>query len=228
MTCCFRDLYGRGMVNLLIPAALVPRLLIPQLALTTGSPDVIWHDRRWGWRWNHRKVIRLPYDRADAAKLRRFDWLTWFSLVLLIAVSIEGIWWLVNGMTVSWLRLVTPFVMLGVAELDRRWDVAPRPASTGNGDLYLAELPDAVAEQWISANPQMHIVSAAPVYRLFRPRVYVFGAVVCALTAVLAVRTMFDGKDHPLILMAAAPALIIAACVLAYRAIPTGYIREDR
>jgi hypothetical protein len=39
---------------------------------------------------------------------------------------------------------------------------------------------------------------------------------------------MSDSEDHPLILMAAASALVIAACVLAYRAVPTGYIREDR
>jgi hypothetical protein len=121
--------------------------------------------------------------------------------------------------------LALSLLFIVATAFEARWDVTPRPSRTGNGDLYLAGLPDEVAERWIAANPQVQVVAAAPVYRLFRPRVYIVGAVVCALTAILAIRTLFDGEDHSLVFLVGPPALIIATFVFAYRAVPTGYIR---
>ncbi len=214
------------MVNLLIPAAVVATLRIPEMALTTGGMDVVWHDRTWGrMRWSRRSVIRLPYDPAAAAKLRNYDRLNRFHLILPLYAILTGFWVLHGGPPHSWTGLAPSLLFIIATALEARWNVTPRPSRTGTGDLYLAGLPDEVAERWIAANPQVQAVAAAPVYRLFRPRAYILGAVVCALTAILAIRTLFDGEDHSLVFLVGPPALIIATFVFAYRAVPTGYIR---
>lgn len=114
------------MANLVIPAAGVATLRIPELALTTGSTDVVWHDRTWGrMRWSRRNVIRLPYDPAAAAKLRNYDRLNKFYLIFLpVYASLSGLWVLQDRAPLSWIGLAPTLLFIVATAFEARWDVA--------------------------------------------------------------------------------------------------------
>jgi hypothetical protein len=215
------------LVNLLIPADVVPRLRIPDLAVTTGEPGVFWCDRPWGrFRWSRRHVVRLPYDAVSAGKLRKRARLDRLHRVFLVAYLVPAVLVLfdVRPDLAGW-GFAASAVMVAVSLLDAHWDAAPKPSRTGRGDLYLPGLPPAVAQRWIEANPGVRQVDRMPTYRRYRPRVYVTAAVTCALAAGAIVVLLFDGADFPLLLLYVPPILAGSALVLAYRALPTGHLR---
>jgi hypothetical protein len=215
--------------NVLVPTAVIASLRIPALTVTTGTTDVIWCDRSWGrFRWSRRHRLRLPYDPTAAAKLRKRARLDALYAVLLLAALLQPILWFLDvRLTLPW-GLIGSGVMFIVSMLDARWDAAPKPVRCGNGDLYLPALPATVAQQWIDANPGVRAVDRMPTYRRHPPWAYAAAALGCTLAAIATAVIVFDGRDHPLELFLAAPALVVAALCLAYRALPTGHIRLGR
>lgn len=210
---------GSAVVNLLIPRAGVASLRVPPVALTTGGDEVVWRERTWGrLRWGGPK-IKLPYDPASAARLRRgavfarFHWLVLLGYpvvaVLTIADRPAGGW--------TWLPVATGVLLL-TSLVANRWDVAPRPERTGAGDLYLAGVPEQVAQRWLAANPAARLVDSAPIRRRFSRRAYV---VTAAGTGVAAIAAGF----LPSRFLVISGVLWVVALVALYRALPPGYIR---
>ena len=214
------------MVNVLVPAAVVPSLRIPNLALNTGTPNVVWCRRSWSYRWSRQHVLALPYDPVAAAKLRKRAKLDAVYAVLLLAYCLLAILAVVDASpSISGWVAIVGVAMAVVSAIDARWDPAPKPVRTGRGDLYIPDLPPPVAQQWIEANPGVRAVDRRPTYRRFAAGVYVAAAMVCMLPAITMVRILFDGADHSLALLFAPPALVVAALSLAYHALPTGHAR---
>src|SRR3982751_175818 len=124
-------------MNLLVPADLVSALHIPDLAVTNGEPGGIWCGRRYGGtRWSRRYVVRLPYDRVAAAKLRKSTVLDFVRLVFLPLYLWAVLWsWHSSSGRTPW-----PFFAAGglivLAVLEGRWRVGPELSRTGRGDLY--------------------------------------------------------------------------------------------
>ncbi|MGX6603180.1 hypothetical protein ACWKSP_13720 [Micromonosporaceae bacterium Da 78-11] len=215
------------MTNLLIPADAVPGLRIPELAVTTGGPDVVWCDRTWGrWRWSRQRV-RLPYDPASAARLRKGAWLLRLDVVVMPTYVVVGVLWLSDVLPAGWgLGAIAGRSALTV--LEGWWTAKPDPTRTGRGDLYLPDLPAAVAERWIEANPGVRAVDRIPVHRRFRPRVYVLSALGCVLAAAGLVAPLAAAPDLVIVWLFLMVVLAGCAVGLLYRALPTGYIRFDR
>jgi hypothetical protein len=213
------------LVNLLVPAAVVPCLRIPGLAVTTGTPDVVWCDRSWNrFGRSRRRIVHLPYDPAAAARLRKRARLDPVYRVVVATHLLLGILWFLH-VRPSAALLVLPGVMIVLSMLDLWWDAPPKPVRTGIGDLYIPDLPSAVARQWIERNPGVRAVDHMPTYRRYRPRVYVIAALACMLAAIATGAIVVDGADHPIELAFAPIAGVVAASILVYRALPTGYTR---
>jgi hypothetical protein len=217
------------LTNLLIPADVVSLLRIPDVAVSTGEPGGVWCDRTWGrWRLSRRHVVRLPYDVAAAAKLRKRAVSTRVYAIFLPAYLLFVAW---NLSRPEQERSSSPWPMImsvglfALSVLDSRWNVAPVPSRTGRGDLYLPGLPPAVAQLWLESNPGVQAVDREPTYRRWPPRVYAAGALLCAAIAVGLVVWLFSGVDVSLAILFVLPALVIAALTLAYRTLPTGHTR---
>ena len=217
------------LTNLLIPADMVSALRIPDAAVSTGEHGGVWCDRTWGrWRWSHRYVIRLPYDPAAAARLRKHAVLThayavfWPAYLLVVAWDVFRPDW--GRWSFPW-PLVMIAGLIALSFLSDRWNAAPIPSRTGRGDLYLPSLPPAVARLWLASNPGVRAVDRKPTYRRWPARVYVAGALLCAGIAFGLLAWLFSGADVPVELLFVAPALVAAALTQAYLALPTGNSR---
>jgi len=217
------------LTNLLIPAGLVSSLRIPDVAVSTGELGGVWRDRTWGrWRWSRRHIVRLPYDPVAAAKLRKYAVLSRVNKVFLpvYLVGLAWYWHRVDQARSPFPRaaiIIAASLLLSI--LGERWNAAPIPSRTGRGDLYLPGLPPAVAQLWLESNPGVQAVDRKPTYRRWSPWVYAAGSLLCAAIAAGLVGWMFSGADVPLPILFVLPAVIVAAVVLAYLALPTGHIR---
>lgn len=217
------------MTNLLIPAGLVSSLRIPEVAISTGEPGGVWCDRSWGrWRWSRRRyVVRLPYDPAAAAKLRKHAVLSRVNSVFLPVYLVGLAWW---WFPVDRARSLFPYASIMIAALvvlsilGDRWNAAPIPSRTARGDLYLPDLPPAVAQLWVEGNPGVQAVDRKPTYRRWAPWVYATASLLCAITAGLLI-WLSSVTDVPVTIAFVLPALLVAAVVLAYLALPTGHTR---
>jgi hypothetical protein len=214
------------LVNVLVPAALVPSLRIPDLAVTTGTPDVVWCERSCSpVRWSRRHIVHLPYDPAAAARLRKHARLGPVYTVVVATYLLLAILWFVYHVRPSIAPLGLSGAMFVLSILNMWWDAPPKPVRTGVGDLYLPNLPAAVAQQWIERNPGVRAVDRMPTYRRYRPRVYVVAAVVCMLAAIVTGGIVVDGADRPIELGFLPLAGLVAAATLTYLALPTGHTR---
>ncbi|WP_433361764.1 hypothetical protein ACQPZX_29100 [Actinoplanes sp. CA-142083] len=197
----------------------MPHLRIPPVALTTGDEQVVWCDRNWGPLRLGGPRIKLPYDPMSAAKLRRGARFAHVHRVVLLAYVILAVAviadWMPGGST--WLPIAT-VVLLLAGFLANRWDVAPRPARTGAGDLYLAGVPEPVALRWTETNSFVRRVERAPVRRHFSRRAHLVTAAACGISAIVCAVIA-----SPL----GAGILVVAALVALYRSFPAGYIRFE-
>jgi len=223
------------LTNLLIPAAVVPRLAIPDRAVTTGEPGPVWCDVSWGrTTLSRRHIVRLPYDGRAAARIRRrrrLDRLNIVTYILSLAFSLADILYLHrHGVrsTPHWWPTLFPVAALGLSIAAAIARVSQTPLRTARGDLYLPNLPDALAEQWIAANPGVTAVPDKPRYRRFHPAVYLVGALACLLGAGRILALLSSGADLATIFVLALPVLVIAAVVLAILAVPGGHTRLHR
>lgn len=220
------------MTNLLIPADLVSLLRIPDVAVSTGEPGGVWCDRTWGrWILSRRDVLRLPYDAAAAAKLRKHAVLTRVYVIFVVADVLVLAWRLSRPEEQRWASpwpMIMNAGLIVLSTLNLRWNVAPAPSRTRRGDLYLPGLPPAAAQLWLESNPGVQAVDREPTYRRWPPWVYAGGALLCAAIAVGLVKWLFSGFDVPLAPLFASPAFVVAALTLAYLALPTGHTRLNR
>ncbi|WP_030443650.1 hypothetical protein [Actinoplanes subtropicus] len=217
------------MTNLLIPADMVGVLRIPDVAVSTGEHGGVWCDRTWGrWRWSRRYVVRLPYDTAAAARLRKRAVLTRFNAVFGAGYILVVAWDLFRPDRSRW-SFPWPLAMLAglvvLSFLGDRWNAAPIPSRTGRGDLYLPGLPPAVAQLWLECNPRVRAVDRKPTYRRWPPWAYIAGAVLCVVIAFGLLEWLFSGADVPVEILFVLPALALTALSLAYLALPTGHRR---
>jgi hypothetical protein len=217
------------LTNLLIPADLVSLLRIPDAAVSTGEPGGVWCDRTWGrWILSRRHVLRLPYDAAAAAKLRKHAVLTRVYVISAVADLLVLAWRFSRPEQERWSTPWPIIVDAGpilLSILNLRWNVAPAPSRTGRGELYLPGLPPAVAQLWLESNPGVQAVDRAPTYRRWPPWVYAGGALLCTAIAVGLAKWLFSGSEVPLAPLFALPAFVVAALTLTYLALPTGHNR---
>jgi hypothetical protein len=207
-------------VNLLIPAGLVGRLDIPPLSLTTGGTDPVWLDAPANPNRLRRKpTIRLPYDVSTATAIRRgrIYRLPMTGLVgAIVALSLAE---LVTDHTMpNGVHLLSSAGLATATFAHVRWLNPVLPTALPGGDLYLKDVPAAVATEWMSRNPGVRTVDRRPVVRRFRPLVYSAGAAaVLVAAAQIIILLANDGVDDPLGAWLAAPALALAAATLAYK-----------
>lgn len=216
-----------SLTNLLIPGDMVHALRIPDVAVTTGQPGGVWCDRTWGlMRWSVRYVVRLPFDARAAARLRKRAVLNRVYAVFLPADVLAGsLFWyfLGHGPALGLLPVVMNVALFVLAVLDARWNASPKPSRTGRGDLYLPDLPPAVAQLWLESNPAVQTVDRKPTYRRWPPWVYAGGALVCTAITFGMVKWLFSGADIPMGILFLLPTLVVAALILTYMALPTGH-----
>jgi hypothetical protein len=211
------------LANLLVPAELVASLRIPDLTVSTGEPGGVWCPRPWGrLRWSRRYVIPLPYDPASAAKLRKQAVLDRVQQVFSPVYLAIMLWFSFRPTNRASLPLFAAGALIVFALLESRWKVGPRIARTGRGDLYVPDLPPAVARRWLDDNPGVRRVKRKPTYRRWPSWAYVTAALVCVAGAAEANRYTSTGAS---LLMVLALAGIVT---FAYLALPTGHTRLDR
>jgi hypothetical protein len=212
-----------AVLNLLIPKESIASLRVPPVALTTGGGEVVWRDRTWGrLRWGGPK-IKLPYDPASAARLRRGAALARFHGLILLAYAIVAVLTIADRLAPgsNWLPVATGVLLL-TSLLANRWDVTPGPERTGAGDLYLAGVPEEVARRWLAENPSARLVDSAPVHRRFSRRARLGAAAGCGVAAVAAGLLASRGWPGFQVISGV---LMVVALVALYRALPPGFIR---
>lgn len=208
------------MTNLLVPAALVPSLRIPDLTMSTGEPGGVWCERSWGTlRWSRRHVMRLPYDQASAAKLRKSAVLDRVQQVYLPVYLAAVLWFYFSPPSRTPLPIVTAVILVALTLLERRWKVGPALSRTGRGDLFLADLSPAVAQRWLYDNPGVRMVDRKPAYRRWPPWAYAIASLACVAGVGGANQVTSRGADLVMLLA------LVGIVTFAYLALPTGHTR---
>ena len=226
-------------VNVFVPLDSVRDLSVPPLAITDGSPDPSWVEVPCTSRWvyGRRRVIRLPFDAVTAGvagqrirfeRRRRVLWtpgavaLTVAALVLVLAV--KGDWADWAGLAIYGVSLV---VQLSVAHRDRKLTVAQWPQLIGRLGVFLPAVSATVAGEWAQRNAAVRIVPERPRWRRYPSLVYRWASGACVVAGIgvwwFALR---DGEFYtttPLVFVV----LLGAAVVLAFKALPPGFVRFD-
>lgn len=200
-------------VNLLVPAEAVPRLSIPDRALSTGAPDPVRVDFRG---------TSLPYDRGTALALRRRRRVAPF----LLAYTILGAAVAVFAPAPPGVHLFWSSGLVGLSFTQALWHTPTVPSALPGGDLFLRNVPADVAAEWIDRNPGVHLVERRPAVRRFPPRAYPIAAVLLLLAAVQAAIVLAVAvAGEPASLWLLAPALATAGLTAAYKSIPFDHVR---
>jgi len=226
-----------GTVNVLIPMTGLPELSVPPLAITDGSADPTWVDVpcTGTFGYGRKRTLRLPFDAATAdvvhRRLRldqrvRTVW-TPISVTLLIAALVT---FFIPGDDdlLDVLRIL--FFVAGsglsfwTAHLGKKVAVAQRPELVGRLAVFLPAVSALVAREWMTRNPTVLALPQRPRWRRYPSRVYQSAAAIAGIGIWwVALR---DGTASLTALLAFL-LLIGAAFILAFKALPVGFIRWD-
>jgi hypothetical protein len=231
---------GDGAVNILVPLDALPGLSVPPAAITDGSADPVWVELpvRRDYLYGRKRMFRLPLDAATAETARRwlrFDrrrrfvvtpvFITMMStaFVLLLFFDDTGF----DGARLA-LYAAAALLQLGTVYVERKLTVVQHPALISRSGLYLHGVPAEVAGEWVRRNPAVRVVPWRPRRgRRYPSLVYRWSAGLCAAAAAAVWWFALSDGESDLIALFAFVALVGAAVVSAFKALPVGFIRFD-
>ena len=227
-------------VNLFVPMTGLPELSVPPLAVTDGSPDPTWIDVpcTGTYLYGRRRTLRLPFDAATADVMQRRirhdrrERTVWapISMTLMLAalamLFVPG-----DDGLLDVLRIVLFVVGSGVSfwtgYRGKKVAVAQYPELVGRLGVYLPAVSAPVAQQWTTHNPTVRAVPQRPRWRRYPSRVYRWAAATCLIAGIgVWWAALRDGTSNLTNLLAFLM-LIGAAIILAFKALPVGFIRWD-
>ena len=209
--------------DLIVPSALVPQLMIPPLAVTTGAAHPEWVGvplGRWGFQRN--PSLRLPMDPASAKDVRRWmRYAPWTPLPIVAALAAWAVAGIVDLPGAPYQPLLTILAAGGVLSWMRGRGLPDQtPVRFHPGDLRIPRVPVTVAMEWVAGNPGVK-TSNAPAPRPRSRQFYTIWAVSLLATAlVLAVTLTADDRENPAQLWQLVVGLFIAALIMAYKTQP--------
>ncbi|GAA0807393.1 hypothetical protein [Spirilliplanes yamanashiensis] len=228
---------AEGAVDLLIPAGALPGLTVPALAVTDGTADPEWVDTPCAgpYIYSREATLRLPYDAATAAVVRRrlrHDRrvrLLWFPLSTAPPLAASVLMVTTDGHHLLRLLLVLAAagVSLWMSRRSERLTVTQQPERVGRLGVHLPAVAAPAAREWLARNPAVRVVTERPVWRRYSPPVYRWSAAACAATGLGVWWAGLRGDEFSLLTVAAFVALLAGAVVLAVKSLPPGTVRFD-
>jgi hypothetical protein len=228
-----------GVVNVFVPLGAVRGLSVPSLAITDGSADPTWVELpcRGGYVYGRKRMLRLPFDAATAEVARR--WLRFERrqrtvltpiVITLLSAALATLYF-VEDARADLVRLALYaagfLVQLWTAHVEKKMTVAQHPELIGRLGVYLPAISAAVAREWVQRNAAVQVVPERPRWRRYPSLVYRWASGLCAVAGVgvwwFALR---DGEFEVTTLLAFV-VLLGTAVVLAFKALPVGFIRFD-
>ncbi|MFC3742702.1 hypothetical protein [Paractinoplanes deccanensis] len=206
-------------MDIVVPAAQVASLRMPARAVTDGTPDPVWADVPTSmWRFRRKPAQRLPLDAHTAHAVRRTARLAPWSLTVSLAAPAL---FAAGFFTRPELSFAGALLTLLWTLVESR-TTAPDQLVSHNraGDLRITGVPPEVAEEWATLNPGVTATNEPPA-RPHSKRFYATWSIgLLAASFMLALILANDGREDFLVLWMAAPALFIAAIVMAYKIEP--------
>lgn len=209
--------------DLVVPAALLPGLRVPPLAVTDGSADPGWADvPLTAWRFKRTPTLRLPLDRRTAARVRRYARLTpWSPLPAIVVLAAVAIWEYVD-LPRPWNEVL--ILAAGGAQVIwtlLRGGLPPQaPSRNRLGDLRIPSVPVEVAREWVASNPGV-TATDEPEPRPHSRRFYIAWAAGLLVTAVaLAAILANDGREDFFLLWLLVPVLAVLGVSTAAKTLP--------
>lgn len=227
-----------GAVNVFVPMTELPGLSLPPLAITDGSAQPAWVEMPYqgGYVYGRKRTLRLPFDAATAEVARRwlrFDrrlrtvW-TPISVTLLLAALVTlflpGDDDLLNVLRIVFYAAATG-VSIWTGRLGRKVAFAQRPQLVGRLGVYLPGVSATVAREWVARNAAVQVVPERPRWRRYPSRVYLWASGLCAVAGVGVWWVALRDGTFELTTLLAFVLLLAATVVLAFKALPVGFIR---
>jgi hypothetical protein len=187
--------------------------------------------------YGRKRTLRLPFDAATAEKANRwirFDrrrralW-TPVGIVLMSSALVSLLF--VEDDRANWIRLALYAAGLLVQVVrecvERRLTVAQQPELIGTLGVYLPAMSATVAGEWVQRNAAVQVVSERPRWRRYPSLVYRWACGACAVgSAGVWWFALRDGESDMASLLAFV-VLLGAAVVLAFKALPVGFVGFD-
>jgi hypothetical protein len=229
-----------GAVNVFIPMTELPGLSVPPLAITDGSVDPTWIELpcQGGYVYQRKRTLRLPFDAATADVARRrlhFDrrqrtvW-TPISVALLLAglatVFVPGDGGLFYVLPIVFFA-ASAGVSIWTSHLGKKVAVAQHPQLVGRLGVYLPAVSAAVSQEWVAHNAAVQVVPERPRWRRYPSQVYRWASGLCAVAGVGVWWVALRDGTFELTTLLVFVLLVGAAVVLAFKALPVGFIRWD-
>lgn len=227
-------------VNVFVPLTAVAGLSVPPLAITDGSSDPIWVELPCKSRYvyGRKRTLRLPFDAATADVARRWLRIDRLSRTVLTPISVTmqlsalaTLFLPGDDALLNVLRIV--FYTAGVGEsiliayLSKKVSVAQHPELVGRLGVYLSAVSAAVSREWMERNTAVQVVPVRPRWRRYPSWVYPWASGLCAVPGVGVWWVAIRDGTFELTSLLAFVVLLAAAVVLAFKALPVGFIRLD-
>ncbi|WP_127501970.1 hypothetical protein [Actinoplanes solisilvae] len=209
--------------DLIVPAEVVPRLVIPPLAITTGAEDPEWVEVPLGrWRFQRTPSLRLPMDSASAKAVRRWmRYAPWSPVPIVVALGAWVVGSLVDLSGAAFQVLLVVVAATAVSSLLRGQGLPDQtPDRSRSGDLRVPRVPLTVAMDWVAGNPGVSI-SDDPAPRPYSRRFSTTWAVALLVAAIgLGWTLTADHRENPVLLWQLDIALFVGGLVMAYKIQP--------
>jgi hypothetical protein len=229
-----------GTVNVLVPMTGLPELSVPPLAITDGSADPTWVDVpcTGTFVYGRKRTLRLPFDAGTAdvvhRRLRldqraRTVWIPISMTMLLAALAtllVPGDDGLLGVLRILFF-VASSGLSFWTVHLGKKVAVAQHPELVGRLAVYLPAVSAPVAREWMTRNPTLLAVPQRPRWRRYPSRVYQSAAGACAIAGIGIWWAALRDGTASLTALLVFLLLISAAFMLAFKALPVGFIRWD-